>query len=298
MADDSEFGEFSSGGEEWNKQNHLTPSFTPDWLAYSDNQDWASGVIPNNEQPWNASFPELPKELSNLLSDDITSLGEGDALATDIINLPTNGSGHDIDEFGDFECSLDNPEVVMTTDEPITRINAPLSSNNNIDSTRITDKAAESRVKPAFAGTGNLTVDEDDEFGDFEGPSIPKQPATVQASNIVSEPKDEVEGEFGGFVSTTTVEVKEKTSTADDDFGSFEAAEFVSTSSFPPIQTTLPTASTVAATPNKFGATPISKSPASFSTVAESCFHCSEQTGFPQSTTDHQPLNTLAQQSR
>ena len=281
MADNDEFGEFSSVGEEWNQQNHLAPSFTPDWLAYTDSQDWASGVIPNNEQPWNASFPELPKELSNLLSDEITNISDADALATNVINFPSNGSGLEVDEFGDFESSLNNPEVVMTTDEPVTGINVPAScDSSDINSALVTNKP-ESWTAPGFGGGVNSTVDEDDEFGDFEGPSVPKQPDTVQTSK---------EDEFSGFVSTTT-EVKEK-AVADDDFGSFETAEFVTAS-----QVTLPPPSG-GATPSNFETTPTTKSPPSFSTIAESCFQCKEQTGDPQSTADRDSLSNLAEQSR
>lgn len=290
MADDNEFGEFSSIGEEWTEQNHLTPSFSPNWLAYSDNQDWVGGVIPNNEQSsWNASFPELPKELSNLLSDDSTNSGDADALGSNIAKLPINGSGHEADEFGDFECSLDIPEVAMATNHPI---NAPASTHySNIDTSLINDKP-ESWPTPVV----NLTV-EDDEFGDFEGSSIPSQPYTAESNVVFSEVKDQVKDEdtFGGFVSTSA-EIKEK-ATADDDFGSFEATEFVSASSFPPLQAGLPTNSTVGATPSNCGAVATNKPPSSFSTVAESCFYCSDQTGPPQSTTDHQSLNTMTKQS-
>ena len=279
MADDNEFGEFSSVSEGWSEHNNVTTSFDPDWLAYPDSQDWtASGVIPNNEHPWNASFPELPKELSNLLSDEMTSLGDSDALPFTIANLPTNGSGH---EFGDFEFSLDNPEVVMTTNNPITDINVPISTQNNLNT---------SKSQPVGMGgvTEGIIVDEDDEFGDFEGPSIPKQPGMVQAANVsVSEVQDEAEDEFGGFVSTTTTEVKEKVA-AVDDFGSFEAAEFVVASSFPPLQAAQHTPSTV-------GAPPTDKLPPTFTAVAENCFHC-DQSDPP--STDHESLNTLAEQSR
>ena len=283
MEDDNEFGEFNSVSEGWSDQNHLTTSFNPDWLVYSDNQDWtASGVIPNNEHPWNASLPELPKELSNLLSDDMTSLVNSDTLPATIADLPINGSGH---EFGDFEFSLDNPEVVMTTNNPITDINVPISTQSSL----ISDKLQSIDVGGVI---GEVIVDEDDEFGDFEGPSIPKQPETA---NVVSEVQDEAEDEFGGFVSTTTTEVTEKVTT-DDDFGSFEVAEFVAASSFPPLQAAQPTTSTVVAPLNNIGATPTNKPPPTFSTVAESCFHC-DQTG-PVTTTDHESLNTLAEQSR
>ena len=287
MADDSEFGEFSSVSEGWSDQNHVTPSFNPDWLVYSDNQDWtAGGVIPNNEHPWNASLPELPKELSNLLSDEMTSLGDINTLPATIADLPTNGSGH---VFGNFEFSLDS-EVVMATNNPITDINVAISTENS----DITNKSQSMSVG------GEVIVDEDDEFGDFEGPSIPKQPEMVQAANVVaSELQDEAEDEFGGFVSTTTTttEVKEKV-TADDDFGSFEAAEFVAASSFPPLQAAQPTASTVVAPTSNFGAPPTNKPPPTFSTVAESCFHCEEQQAGPVSTTDQESLNSLAEQSR
>lgn len=281
MADDTEFGEFSSVSEGWSDQNHVTTSFNPDWLVYSDNQDWtASGVFPNNEHPWNASLPELPKELSNLLSDEMTSLGDISTLPVTITDLPTNGSGQ---EFGNFEFSLDS-EVVMTTDNPIRDINVPLSTENS-----------DINNKSMSAG-GEVIVDEDDEFGDFEGPSIPKQPEMVQTANVVvSEVQDEEEDEFGGFVSTTTTtEVKEKITA--DDFGSFEAAEFVAVSSFPPLQAAQPTASTAVATPNNFGSPPTNKPPPTFSTVAESCFQCGH-TG-PITTTDYKSLNTLAEQSR
>ena len=284
MADDTEFGEFSSVSEGWSDQNHVTTSFNPDWLVYSDNQDWtASGVVPNNEHPWNASLPELPKELSNLLSDEMTSLDDINALPVTIADLPTNGSGQ---EFGNFEFSLDS-EVVMTTNDPITDINVTISTDNS----DITNK-----LQSMSAG-GGVIVDEDDEFGDFEGPSIPKQPEMVQAANVVvSELQDEAEDEFGGFLSTTTTtEVKQKV-TVDDDFGSFEAAEFVAVSSFPPLQTAQPTASTVVTPPTNFVAPPTNEPPPTFSTVAESCFHC-DQTG-PATITDHQSLNTLAEQSR
>ena len=300
MEDNNEFGEFSSVGEEWDQQNHLAPSFTPDWLAYTDNEEWASGVIPNNEQPWNASFPELPKELAKLLSDEmITGLSGADASATSVINLPTNGSGLEVDEFGDFESSLNNPEVVMTTNEPSTTgIDIPLSSeSSNIESSVVTNKS-ESWATPGFGVGIESTVDEDDEFGDFEGPSIPKQQDMVQASKVVvNELEDEAEDEFGGFVSTTA-EVKEKTP-VEDDFGSFEAAEFVSVSSFPPSQPTIPAPSTQGAMPSNFGATPTNTSPPpSFSTIAESCFQCKEQVSDPQSSVDHQSLNNLAEKSR
>ena len=287
MADNDEFGEFGSVDEEWRQENQLAPSFTPDWLAYTDNQDWVSGVIPNNEQPWNASFPELPKELSNLLSDEITSISDADALATNVIDLTTNGG---VDEFGDFECSLNDPEVVMTTDEPITGINVPVScDSSNINSSLVTNKSESWTAPPSS------TVD-DDEFGDFEGPSVPKQPDAVQASKVVVnelEDKGE-EDEFGGFVSTTA-EVKEK-AVVDDDFGSFEATEFVTASSFPGSQAILPPPSQ-RATSSNFGTTP-TVSPPSFSTIAESCFQCKEQTGDPQSSSDHHSLSNLAEQSR
>lgn len=284
MGDDNEFGEFSSVSEGWGELNHVTTSFNPDWLAYSDNQNWASGIIPNNEHSWNASFPELPKELSNLLTDDVTGLGDCDTLPSTITNL-TNVSG---DEFGDFECSLSNPEVVMTTDQPITDINAPISTEaSNINSSLTAQSTG------GFTEDMNLSVGEDDEFGDFEGPSIPKQPDTIQTVNI-SELQDEAEDEFGGFVSTTA-EVKEKI-TSDDDFGSFETAEFVTASSFPPLQSAQPTVSTVVAPPTNFIATPTNKPPPTFSTVAESCFHC-DQTGLPTFSID-QSLNALAEQSR
>jgi len=283
MADNSEFGEFSSVSEGWNQQNHLTTSFTPEWLVYSDNQDWVSSVVPNNEQPsWNASFPELPKELSNLLSDEITSLGDSNTLATGIVDLSSDilnsGSGHD--EFGDFECSsLDNPKVDMATDNPITGIAVPINAQN---SSSITNKSELSWSTGGFSGRENMTVDEDDEFGDFEGPSIPKQLDTIQAPNtICSDLQDATEDEFGGFVSTTT-EVKEKF-TADDDFGSFEAA-----APMPPLQAAPSTVSTA-------NTSPVTPTP-SFDTVAENCFHC-DQTNLTQSTVDHQ-LYTLVEQSR
>lgn len=291
MADNSEFGEFSSVSEGWGQQNHVTTSFTPDWLAYSDNQDWVSGAIPNNEHQWNTSFPELPKELSNLLSDEITSFSDSDVLNTNIISLSTSGCGHD--EFGDFECSLSNPMVVMTTNNPIIEVNVPVSSQTgNNDSSAVSKSQSWTTGE---VGGVNLAVDEDDdEFGDFEGPSIPKKPDTVQSPNaVVNDVQDEAEDEFGGFVSTTTSEVKEKI-TADDDFGSFETAEYVAASSIPPIQ---PIASTVGFTPSSFGATPASMPPPTFSAVAENCFHCSNQT-VPQSTITDQPLNTLAEESR
>lgn len=269
MTDDSEFGEFSSVNEGWSQQNELATSFTPDWLAFSDNQDWVSSVVPNNEQlSWNATFPELPKELSNLLSDEITSLDDSNSLATPaVVNLPTNvsdGCGHEGDEFGDFECSMDNSEDIN------------VSTNNSAIEPSL------NASKPSWAtGTSGDKVDlnDDDEFGDFEGPSVPKGPDTVQASDTTV-PQDETEDEFGGFVATTT----EKTSP--DDFGSFETAEFVAVA--PPLQ---------AAPPSNFAVAPSSLSPLSFSAVAESCFHLNQTN--PQSTiTDYQPLNILTEQSR
>ena len=285
MDDDNEFGEFSSVGEGWGGQNHVTASFNPDWSVYSSNQDWASGVIPNSEHPWNASFPELPKELSNLLTD---SLGDAEVLPSMITELPVNGTGH---EFGDFEFSLDNPEVVMTTNKPITdTINAPINIvNSDTISPPITSNSS-------GTVTGDVKVDDDDEFGDFEGPSIPQQPEEVKHSNVVcSEAQGEGEDDFGGFVSTTA-EVKE-TIKVDDDFGSFEATEFVAASSFPPVQPVQPTPSTVGATLSNFGATPTSDPPPSFSAVAESCFHC-DQADNINATVDHDSLDTLPEQSR
>lgn len=299
-ADDNEYGEFSSVSEGWSQPNHLTTSFTPDWLGYSDNQDWVSGVIPNNEQPsWNASFPELPKELSNLLSDEITSLdNDTSILSTAAVNLPTNGSGHELeaDKFGDFEYSLDNNNNEITTsisnDTTVTSTSVTSHSNS---SSLVTNKLESSWTTGGYGGGVNVAVTEDDEFGDFEGPSIPKQPDTVQVPMTVGERQDDdAEDEFGGFVSTTTV-VKEDTK-ADDDFGSFETAEFVTAKSFPPLQPTLPTPSTVGAPPNNFEITPTSVPPPSFSTVAESCF-CYDKTDPSQSTID-QSLNSLAEQSR
>ena len=290
MGDDNEFGEFSSSvGEGWGGQNHVTASFDPDWPAYSGNQDWPSGVIPNSEHPWNASFPELPKELSNLLID---SLGDAEVLPSMITELPANGSGH---EFGDFKFSLDNsqnPEVVMATNKPITDIiNVPISivSNDTI-SPPITSNSS-------GTVTGEVKVeDDDDEFGDFEGPSTPQQPELVQHANVVcSEVQDEGEDDFGGFISTNA-EVKE-TVKGDDDFGTFEATEFVAASSFPPVQPAQPTPSMAGAPPSNFGATPTSDPPPSFSAVAESCFHC-DQADDINATVDHDSLNTLAEQSR
>ena len=287
MSGEDEFGEFTSGGEGWGAQDNTNGS--SDWLSYSDNQDWVSAV-PNSEQPsWNASFPELPKELSNLLSEEIPNLGDPNAFTSTgdppDFELSNNGIGpigniDANDEFGDFESSFNENTLVSTT-----AISQPPKSNG-IPSMP-TDKT-ESSWEPNFSTTSNVNAvtneTEDDEFGEFEGTTVPSQP------------QKEPTPEFGGFVSSTT-DSKEEVG-GDDDFGSFETVQFVAAPLPPAKQQAVPPIS-VAATPITVAATPtFAELPsASFSEIAENCFHL-DQGSVHQQSNINEPISVLTEQSR
>ena len=319
MSGEDEFGEFSSGGEGWGAQDNTNGS--SDWLSYSDNQHWGSAV-PNSEQPpeqpsWNASFPELPKELSNLLSEEIPNLSNPNAFTTtgdppDFV-FSNNGIGNiDNDEFGDFESSFSENTIISTTG-----ITSQLPKSNG-DPSVPTDKTKHS-WEPDFSTASKIhesmgnkdtpvtNESEDDEFGDFEGgTTVPQKELTPEFSNFESSisttvpnhSQKESTPEFGGFVSSTTESKEEQLVSGDDDFGSFEAVQFVAASlppvpkqAAPPVSNAAPSIIAVA-TP-----TSVVLPSASFSEIAENCFHLDQGSTHQQSSID-EPITVLTKQSR
>jgi len=314
MSGEDEFGEFSSGGEGWGAQDNTNGS--SDWLSYSDNQHWGSAV-PNSEQPpeqptWNASFLELPKELSNLLSEEIPNLSNPNAFTTTgdppDFEFSSNGIGPidnvDNDEFGDFESSFSENTIISTTS-----ITSQLSKSNG-DPSVPTDKTEPSWEPAAEFSTaskiqvsmGNkdtpVTIEtDDDEFGDFEGgATVPQKEPTPEfgdfessiSTTVPNHSQKESTPEFGGFVSSATKSKEEQLVSGDDDFGSFEAVQFVA-APLPPVP----------APPIIAAATPTSVvlPSASFSEIAENCFHLDQGSTQQQSSID-EPITVLTNQSR
>ena len=292
MSGEDEFGEFSSGGERWGMQNNINGS--SDWQSYSNNQEWVSAA-PNNEQPsWNASFPELPKELSNLLSEEIPDFSDPNAFTSPVdpsnFELSNSGSGPlgntDANgEFGDFESSFSENVPVSTN-----AINSQPPNSNGVPPV-VADKIESSQWEANFIPTCNNDVEtkdsevaneveDDDEFGDFEGTTVP------------SEPQKEISPEFGGFVSSTTDKPAQG---SDDDFGSFEAVQFVA-APLPPVQQEAPPISVVAP-PVAVTPTSAALPSASFSEIAENCFRLDQGSNHQQSSID-ESITVLTEQSR
>jgi len=308
MSGEDEFGEFSTGDKGWGAQKNTNGS--SDWLSYSDDQNWVSAV-PNSEQPsWNASFPELPKELSNLLSEEIPNSNNPSAFTTTgdppDFEFSNNGIGTmgniDHDEFGDFESSFSENTIVSTT----AVINSQPPNSDGVP----TDKT--NSWEPNFTTASNFDKDTpaanepvDDEFGDFEGTAVCSQPqkeptpefGDFEGTTIPSQLQKESSPEFGGFVSSTTESKEEQHVVGDDDFGSFEAVQFVA-APLPPSQQPAPPIS-VAIPPITAAATFTSTAlpSASFSEIVESCFHVDQVSTHQKSSID-ESITVLTEQSR